>query len=169
MDPFMSKKNINMTIFTDCSIWSGIFSLPESQCFYSLVCLFRLGFIVAVKEKWPYLQKNVLVCAWHAKPFVKTFFTETCFCVHFTYSSINFAWFALLKQQKFDDRPLFKTGALLDLCPMWKQIFMRLKIFFAINQFQTVQSLHLFKKKSFFIHFQKIILIDWVTLVYYLY
>ena len=63
-------------------------------------------------------------------------------------SSVNFIWFALLSHQKFDDRPLFKPGAL--ICHHSEQpqnnFFCEIKIIFALDQFQTMQSLDQEKK-----------------------
>ena len=89
---------------------------------------------------------------------LQTFFWfKTCVSVHIT---LNFAWFPLLSGQKLYDRPLFKTGA---LCVIWiasKQIFCKIKIIFAINQYQPMQTLHLWKKKNsekyVILHFQNI-------------
>ena len=60
----------------------------------------------------------------------------------FTNSSVNFTWFVLLSHQRFDERPLFKPGSL------WFAIFKyfcKTKIIFAINRFQTMQNLYLWK------------------------
>ena len=44
-------------------------------------------------------------------------FVNIVFAKHITHCVVNFTWFALLSQQKFDDRPLFKLGAQFDLLP----------------------------------------------------
>ena len=60
-------------------------------------------------------------------PFVNIFFfTKIYLSIYITHSSVNFTWFALLSSQKFNDRPLFKPGALFNFLPFWiasKQIF----------------------------------------------
>ena len=87
-----------------------------------------------------------------------TFFTKTCFSVHIPYSSVNFTSFALLSQQKFNDRPLFKPGALWYAAILNSKIFENkyfwvTKIIFVISQFQTMHSLYLWKKilKNYFV------------------
>ena len=45
-------------------------------------------------------------------PFINIFFNKTCFSVYIILSSVNFIWFAFLSHEKFQDRPLFKLGAL---------------------------------------------------------
>ena len=64
-------------------------------CFYSIHCLFNSDF---------YWQTHVLLICKH-------FLIKTTFSVHIQ-SSINFTWFTLVSHPKFDDRYLFKPGAL---------------------------------------------------------
>ena len=67
-----------MTFFTDYCIWN--FLLLESV-FPLFILPFWLGLIVA-----------------------NTFLSKICFLVHIMHSSVNFTWFTLVNQQKFDDR-----------------------------------------------------------------
>ena len=83
-------------------------------------------------------------------PFVNIFWIESYFSMHITHSSLNFTWFAFLNQQKFDDRPLFKSW---DVCLIssnfvlsQKKYLCKIKIIFSINQFQRMQNLHRWKK-----------------------
>ena len=43
-------------------------------------------------------------------PFVKLFFTKTRFFEHMTHSSANLIWFAHLRRQRFNGRPLLRVG-----------------------------------------------------------
>ena len=90
--PCMSKKTVSMIFFTDRDTWN-IF-MTESEC---ASCPWTVNFIVA-KSGLAYL--------------LTFFFTKACLSVQDTHSSVNLTWFVLLSHQKFDDRPLFKLGAL---------------------------------------------------------
>ena len=93
MGSFMPQETVCMTSFTDCGARN--FSLSESLC---------------VSIPWTVFMS----LAGHGKSmfssFVKTFLTKTCLFVHITHSSVNFTWFALHSQQKFDDRPPYNSG-----------------------------------------------------------
>ena len=74
--------------------------------------------------------------------------------LYIIYSSVNFTWFAFVSHKKFNGRPLFMSGAMFDLLPFWivsKQIFCKIKIIFAINQFQTKAKFTFMPKKSWLI------------------
>ena len=63
----------------------------------------------------------------------------------------NFTQFAILSHQKFDDRPLFKPGALwfvVILNCLKMNTFCDIRIIFARNQFQITQSLHFGEQKT---------------------
>ena len=51
------------------------------------------------------------VCKTMFSLFVKIFLTKKCFTVNIIHSFVNFTWFTLVNCQKFDDRLLFKPGA----------------------------------------------------------
>ena len=86
------------------------------------------------------------------------FFTGESVCFHsmnylFDSGSVNFTWFPLLSYQTFDDMTLFKPEALFDLFPFFffnslQNIFCKIRIMFCINQFQTMQSFHLWKENT---------------------
>ena len=82
-------------------------------------------------------------------PFVKIFFTKTCFSVHITHSFVNFIWFVFLNHQRFHERPLFKPGAICLICHYFAQLQNKYVcknwIIFILNQFHIMQSLHLWK------------------------
>ena len=46
--------------------------------------------------------------------------TQICFSVRITNSSLNFTCFALFRHEIFDDKPLFKPGALFMICHHFK-------------------------------------------------
>ena len=71
----------------------------------------------------------------HKLSFVNFLFAKTCFSIHITYSSINLTWFAIKN---------FMTGLYSSLKPQNKY-FCEIKITFAINHFQIIQSLYLRK------------------------
>ena len=105
-----------MTFFNDHCARKLLFT-GETVCCHSMDCLFDLHF------------KCKPIFTPPAKIFsFLFFFTKTCFFVYITHSSLNFTWFSLFSHQKFDQRPLFKPGALFDMPPFRiasKQIFLR--------------------------------------------
>ena len=84
------------------SAWPSLLTyLPESQC---------------VSTLWPIFSSQAHWSKPMLSPFIKISFTKTCFSIYITNSSVNFTWFGLLNQQKFNDRPLFKPWALCWIC-----------------------------------------------------
>ena len=83
-------------------------------------------------------------------PFVNILLTKTCFSIYITHSSINLTKCALLSHQKISWQTSVQAwNTLFDLLPFWitsKQIFHWEYIIFAINPFQIMQSLHLWRK-----------------------
>ena len=88
----------------------------------------------------PFLCRSVSVFLLHGLSFrlklvIATplfFFAKIYFSVHVTHFSVNFTWFALLSQQKFNDRLLFKLGELFDFLLFQidsEQIFWQRKLF----------------------------------------
>ena len=96
---------------------------------------------------------------------------KTGFSVHIICSSVNFTWFALSSHQKFHDTLQFKPGALwlfTNLNSLKANNFCEIKRNFAINQCQTMQSLHSWKKiqqKNYFAFSKKVRHIYWMTLL----
>ena len=87
---FLVLRTVSMTLFTDLYA-VNVFFTGESLCFHCLNCLLpRLAV---------------------ANPLVNIFFTKTYFSIRIIHSSVNFKRVALLSQQKFDERPLFKLRA----------------------------------------------------------
>ena len=85
-----------------------------------------------------------------------------CFSIHITHSSVNFMWFTLLSQQKFDDRCLFKPEALFGLPPFW---IASKQIIFTKNQFQTITFMEKNSEKMFFYpppHLKSPLFIEWL-------
>ena len=66
--------------------------------------------------------------------------------------SVNFSRFSLFCLKRFHVRLFFKPRVLCLICSHFEhpknKYFCVIKIIFAINQFQTMQSLHLWKKNS---------------------
>ena len=114
--------------FNDCCTLN--FSLPESQY---------------VSTHWTVFMTMTNNNKVIFSPFVNIFFAKTCFFIHITLSS-NFTWPGLVSQQKFDDGPLSGVATILK-----KKYFCKIKIIFAINQFQTLE--FTFMEKIFFLFF----------------
>ena len=105
--------------------------------------------------------------------FKRFFFpTKMCFSIHITYSSVNFTWFTLFSQQKFDDRLLFKSvWFAIILNNLKANIFMRWKWFWLeTNSKQRrvyIYGYKIWKKKIFYFYLKKKIpLIYWMTLLF---
>ena len=125
---------------TSVEVWSAVFNLPSFWIasklpFFSSDCSFRLpedsarSFSLTVAPRTFSLPKSQHVyipfIVFSTQPhcgksifnsFVNIFLTKTCFSVHITYSCVNFTWFALVSQQNFNSRPVFKPGELCLIC-----------------------------------------------------
>ena len=122
MGHFMSQKTVPMTFFTTVS---GTFSLPEIPC---------------VLTSWTVYSTQARCGNPMFSLMVKFFFfIKIGFSVSIIDSSVNYILFALLSHQKFDDRSLFKPGALCSICCHFElpqnKYFCVIRIIFAINQF----------------------------------
>ena len=122
--PFVFQKTISMTVFPD--------TVPRTFLYWR----------VNVSTSWTVFSTHLVVsnlCLANSERFFKN---KTCFFIHIKRSSVNFTWFVFLKQQKFDDRLLFKSGAFW-FSTIWNNfqtnIFARLKWF--LLWFQVMQNL----------------------------
>ena len=103
-------------------------------------------------------------------PLVNIFLTKTCLFVYITHSSVNFTCFA----KNWWQNSIQACSSLICryLNSLKSNIFSRLNWILLNNQFQTIQSLHLWKKTNpkneiyLFIYFQNHSLIYWMSLVY---
>ena len=122
-------------------VYSCIFEINNDGSFYvSEDCQHDLIYWLLYPELFLYWRVSVLPLhqlsfrhfAHSGKPmfspFVKIFLTKICFFVKITHCSENFIW-VTLSHQEFDDRPLFKPGALFgtNLNCLKRNIFARLK------------------------------------------
>ena len=117
---------------------SRTFSLSESHCVSTLWAVFLIQAGCRKPVFSPFINFFF---------FFFFFFTITCFSVHISHSE-NFKWFALFSHQKFDDRPLSNLEKFVWFAAILnsfkRNIFARLNCeILALNQFQTMQSLHL--------------------------
>ena len=91
-----------------------------------------------------------------------------------TYFSVNFTRFALLSQQRFDDRSLLKLAVSCLICrhfesPEKKIYFCRIRINFAINHFRAMQSVMFMRRKSeknYFAFFKTNFDVHFMTLIH---
>ena len=95
---FYVPENSLHDFFTDCCL-CNFFLTRESVCLHSI-------------------ETDKLMFSLYA--IIYDDFTKTCFSIHITYSPVNFTSFASSSHQKFDDRPLFRLGALHLICCHFK-------------------------------------------------
>ena len=91
-----------------------------------------------------------------------TFFDCNIFSVHITRFSINFTWFILLTRENSNERTLHRPGAFCLIFRYFQEpqnkCFSEIKIIWALNPLQTIQSFHLTKIYCAFISKKKILL-----------
>ena len=151
----MSQNTVRMTFFNYCC--PRTFSLLESTCVSTPWTAFSIQ-----------SQSDSL--------FVKIFLPK--------HSSANYSYFAIQSHQKFDDRHLFKPGAISLIRRHFelrqKKYPCKIRIKFAINPFQTcrhyIYGQKFWKKKNYFAFFSKNILFyllnysskfDWLADLFY--
>ena len=126
-----------------------ILSLPESQCvstpstaFLTRSNKFMFSPFVNIFNQimFPHIH-HIFFCKFHM------------FCT----SQPPKIWWRLCSSLEHSDWLLVCIGS--------KQIFFAIKIIFALNQFQTIQSLHLWKK-VYFAYIKKFLFIEWPSYIY---
>ena len=128
----------------------------EEDCQHDLLyCLLRLELFFLSESAFSLRRRHFRHRFVIANPCLShfyTFLTQTCFSTHIDCSSVNFTWFVLLSHQKLDETSVQSRRTLLSLRPFWipsqRNNFCEIKIISAMNQFQTMRRLHIWKKKG---------------------
>ena len=111
------RKHCLQFLFLQRNQLSWVLSCPRRQSVWPSLLITLLRTFSLLESQCVFTPLNVFSTqAHHGKPrfsrVVNIFFIKICFSVHITNLSINFTWFPLFSLPKFQDRPLFKSGAL---------------------------------------------------------
>ena len=117
------------------TLWVGIrkhclplYLFQRNEKWWALSCSKRRSLLTATTRTFSLSEKQyvsipctVFSTRTHSsKAICKYFLTKTYFSVPIIHFSVNFTWITLFSHQRFDDRPLFKPGA---LCLIYCHIF----------------------------------------------